>query len=193
MAVARSLATAGRLTQGPLERAGITVDTVNRYFGSIRKLRALLGASIPRDKAGANSYTDAQLLASLAALASDLGRTPAHSDLRRYGMPSPEAYRNHFGSYKAACRAVGLDPNLPGVPAAAVDEVAVLVAYATHGDSRRVGLQLGLGQTKVIQVLAGLGCPPQPRGSRDTTERREWAADMARRLAGWPEPKEEVA
>ena len=184
IAVARSLASVGRLTKQALSRAGIGEQTIRRYFGSIVNLRMQLDVSLPGDVGGGAGYTDAQLLDALRSLAVELGRTPAVSDIKRYGLPKEDTYRGHFGTYTAACRAAGLDPNLPGSPSGA-DDVAVLVAYATHGNVLKAARQLQIDNRRVSMVLASYGCPPIRRRN-DSSERRTWAGDMARRLADWP-------
>jgi len=195
IAVARSLAAQGRLNQKSLSAAGLSETTIRRYFTSVVNLRVQMGVALPGDsgKTG-HAYADAQMLNALRSLALDLGRTPTTSDLRRFGLPSRQAYEAHFHSFRAACEQAGLDPRLPGSPTKGVDDVMILVAYATHGNYVRVARQLHVKQTRVVAVLARYGCPGLRNGRRnDSSERRAWAGDMARLLAGWPDPKEDDA
>ena len=116
-------------------------------------------------------------------LASELGRTPSASDIRRYGLPSLHAYRNRFGSYSDACKSAGLVSNQPSPGSESpYDQIAILNAYATSGSALRAGHALGISESAVLNCLHryGFPFPPYYRG----VGRREWAADMAQRLAG---------
>lgn len=179
LAVARSLASKNRLTGSELRKHGIWEHVVRRYFGDIYALQRLVGA-----KSSIKRLTNTQLLTALRALAEEIGRTPTGSDLRRFGLPDANTFASHFGSYSEACRRAGLDPNLP----VALDnelEIKVLVSYATLGSILRVAKHLGLGQDRVSDVLHRYGFPyPDVGGYGLVSLRRQWAADMARSLAG---------
>ena len=55
-------------------------------------------------------YTDEQLLQILRDLAAELGHSPSTGELlARYGLPSPSAYRGHFGNWNDVLEAAGLE------------------------------------------------------------------------------------
>lgn len=170
----------GQLRKGDLIRRGIGEKIVARHFGSLQQLRLEAGAPALRWP----RYGAPAMLVALRSLAMELGRTPSISDLSRLGAPTASAYAKRWGSYSQACREAGLDPNLPK-PLRGEDEIAILSAYAVTGGVKRTATATGLGELKVMATLHRYGFPFP--GGYNGPGRREWAADMARRLAGWPE------
>ncbi len=181
-AVAAQLAREGRLTYRSLRAVGIYQGTVDRYFGPISELRRLLGTD-PRPR---RVLSDDELIASLRQLATVLGRTPAASDLRRHGMPSTPTYIKRFGSFVNACRKAGLQPNLP-TPSGPDRDVAFLVAYATLGNIHKACRVVGMAYPTAASILSTHGFPFGSYEQRYSNDRKEWASEMARRLAGWPD------
>ena len=175
------VAAGGRINRPTLQARGIGPLLIEAYFGSYDEFRRLLGTSV----VGRRRWSDDQLLSVLTALAEKIGRTPAVSDLHRYGLPDQATFCGHFGSYGNACRAAGLDPNLP-TPQTLDIEVAVLTAYATIGSIKRAARAVGIGSPLAAKVLEKYGAPffVGGYGPTSTKERREWAGNMARRLAG---------
>lgn len=184
LAVARTvIAERGRLTHAGLARHGVRRGMWQPYFPTIEALAQASGG-----RSGVQYWSDGQLLDGLRGLAATIGRTPADSDLRRYGLPWPQTYGKRFGSYVAACTRAGLVPNVPA-PLDGQLEVAILSAYATNGSTRRTAELVHVGTLRVLAVLARYGIPLVPGGAshRDRMAIREQAAEVARRLAGWPE------
>lgn len=181
LAVARSIARTGRLTMQRLRQAGISQEAIEMWFPNdgIHDLNRLVGQNPKFIR-----WTDDQLLTGLRSVADKLGRTPSHSDLKREGLPAQITYRSHFGSYGNACRKLGLDPNLP-VPMTTDLETRILAGYATIGSAHKVAGLLHLSDQRVLSVMHHYGYPYPPGYSGPG--RKEWAADMARRIAGWPE------
>lgn len=166
----------GYLSSHRMRLRGITQGVVERYFGTWEAYRQAVGA--PR---GRRVWQSSEMLLALRSLAATLGRTPTQSDMRRYGMPSASAYIDHFGSFADACRRAGLDPNLPVAMTEEI-ELQVLTAYATTGSLSKTAALVPVGLPAVRALFARYGFPyaPEYRGPG----RREWAAEMARRLAG---------
>lgn len=171
----------GRVTVRALAQHGINWPTLRMYFDSIEALGKAIGSDTGSLKRA--NYDKGALLTSLRTLAQRLGRTPSQSDLRRYGMPTTKVYARRWGSYAAACEAAGLVPNpvSPGSQSP-FDPVRLLNAYATTGNSDTAAESLGISSKAILGVLHRYGYPFPPfyKGPG----RKEWAADMARRLAG---------
>jgi len=183
LTVARQIAKGSRLTQRRLSAYGIGPRTVALHFGSVTHLATMIGA----EGYGHVLYTREELLTALRGLSEKLGRTPYSSDLRRYGLPVVQTYVNHFGTWQQACRAAGLEP---WVPVADSDvEVEILSAYSVHGNMNRTARSVGVSTIRVQRVLHRYGFP----FSDYAQTRKSWAAEMARRLAGWPEAPSEAA
>jgi hypothetical protein len=73
---------------------------------------ALKAAGLSARRARTPAYTDETLLEILRNLIDNLGRAPTVRELLAHpDHPSPTTYRNHFGSWGAALRAAGLEPN----------------------------------------------------------------------------------
>lgn len=180
LAVARSIAKSGRrVTQKTMAQHGVGHITVTAYFGSYERLRELVGAK-PRLH---HKWSDEELVSAFRSLAQELGRTPRQSDLNRYGLPSVTFSRRF--THEELCQRAGVPPNLP-VPMDGDREVQVLSAYSIIGDVTKVAEKLGMAHKTVAAVFSRYGCPYSGYG-RSGSLRREWAADMARRLAGLPE------
>ncbi len=171
----------GRLSQKTLFRHGISPKIVARYFKDMDGFRRVLGLS-PLNR---RTYSNSELLSALRNLAQELGHTPTASDIRRFGMPGRTTYVKRFGNWSDACRAAGLDPNLPTPDGRDLD-VSVLVSYATLGTVAKVAKHLRLDRQRVTETMTRYGAPfTELRWTGpDTSNRKAWAADMARRLAG---------
>jgi hypothetical protein len=171
--VAKELHRQGRLTMPQLVAQTVSQHAIRRHFGSMAAFKAEFGW----DGLQHNGLTKAEAVSCLQDLAARLGHTPTTSELRLYGAPSAHLYRRLFGSLVEAQRAAGLDPNLPDLPAD--QRTAILVAYASNGSAALTGRIVGVGHQTVLNILNRFGFP----GSSDP-HRREWAAEMAKRLAG---------
>ena len=168
----------GRITQKLMGQHGIGPLTVRTYFGSWEELRRVAGDGTSRDR----RWTDRELLVAFRSLAEQLGRTPTQSDLNRYGLPASSLYR-HFGSLTEAASRAGIPPNLP-TPHDDDWAVRVLTAYAVLGRTDRTAEQIGTTHKAVAALFARYGCPiPLQAKGESLRLRREWAAEMARRLA----------
>lgn len=95
------------------QRLSTSAATYEREFGSLRALRRFANGESPGKQAHS---TKAELIASLQALAKELGRTPMVDDIRRASKQrtcaSYSAYYKVFGSYNAALQEAGLEVNL---------------------------------------------------------------------------------
>jgi hypothetical protein len=173
----------GRVTVAGLQSHGIGRHIVETTFGSHDALVAMVGSRRGKKVA----WTRREIIMLLKGAASQVGRTPAASDLRRYGLPDATIIARHFGSYAQACRAAGLDPNLP-IPNDDNFDGLALAAYATFGDTHSAADHLHVSHRRVSAVLArwGFPFPLVPFGggrAANRSDRKAWAADMARRLA----------
>lgn len=185
MTVARAIQTTkGKVSLADMRRHGIWPVTIRQYFPDLDDFFRALNIPTTRGR-----VLPAEALKALRGVAETVGRTPVRSDLRRFGLPSEMYWRGHFGSYSDACRRAGLDPNLP-IPDGIDTDVAILTSYALYGTINKVARHLGVQNNRVMGVLASYGAPfPVSLGfghGTSTATRREWAADMARRLAGEP-------
>lgn len=175
----------GRITEPLMSKRGISVAAMRPYGGVLRiaELAGAVGLHHPRP------YPEAMLLTALRDLGEELGRTPQVSDLRRYGLPSWPVYMRCFGSYREACSRAGFIPNVP-LPVSDSDELAILTAYAMSGSAQKVAKRVHRGTAAVTKVLSSYGVPLFPFTPERSAERRkarEWAAEMARRISGWPD------
>ena len=189
LAVGRTvLRETGRLSERALRRHGIYSTVIARYFGDMDGYRKAIGmepVNFQRD------WSRDALLTGLRNLALDLGRTPTASDMRRFGLPGRRPYLRVFGSWVEAYRQTGLQPNLP-TPDSRDLVVSMFVAYATLGTITKTARHLHINRKRVEQEFARYGAPfteyaDGPGGryaGTSSTKRREWAAEMARRLAG---------
>lgn len=186
LAVGRTVMTeTGRLSERRLRKHGIFPPTIRRYFGDMDGFRRAVGGQ----PVGFVRHTEAELVQVLRRLAENLGRTPTASDLRRYGLPVRKTYVTRFGSWDEACRRAGLVLN---VPLSRRDdfEAVVLETYATLGTITKTARHLHVDRKSVEAVFTRYGAPFADRlgkGGLDTTARRQWAAMIARRLAGMPD------
>lgn len=176
----------GYVSYKRMRKAGIPQAAMQPY-GGLRRIAQYAGIG---HRAQVPKYHDEMLLTMLRELAVSLGRTPGDSDLKRYGLPSHQTYANHFGRYSVACERAGLISNLP-TPIGHDDEVAILVGYATTGSVQRVATACHRGTASVRAVLGRYDVPMPgvnaPHASREAA--RTWAAEVARRVAGWPADK----
>ena len=165
-----------RLTQPPLTWAklaeqGIYNGDVLREWGSYDSFRDEIGWL----DAKPYSISRAEGISLLRQLAAELGRTPGTADLKGRS-PSWDWCTKTFGSLSAAQQAAGLPPSTPD------DKLSrrprILLAYSLSGSESAAGRATGYTRAAVRTVLNSLGWP----GAADP-QRREWAADMAKRLA----------
>lgn len=185
LALASALAREGRLTPNHMARRGVKERTWSVYWRSFTELIREVGV-VNANRHQRRRYTDGQLTRMLWSLAQSLGRTPSRSDLRRYGLPCDSVWRDRFGTYSAACERAGLQPNLP-MPDGTETDITLLVAYATTGNVDTAGRAVGVTASRVSACLTRYGAPLPQRlghGGQDTSARKAWAAEMARRLAG---------
>lgn len=182
LAVARNIAAKGhRVSQKRLAAVGINQNVVERMFGNYDELNRLVGgaysANVP------HRLPNDVLLSGLRQLAIRLQRTPARSDLRRYGLSSAATYSSRFGTYTRACELAGLTPYW--LPPSPHEHVAILNVYAMTGRISDVVKSTGRGQETVVAVLSRYGIATLP--PHFVTERRrmkELAGEIARRIAG---------
>lgn len=183
LAVGRTvLRETGRLNERTLRKHGIFETVVRRYFGDMDGFRRALGMA----PVNFTRHSDGQLVSALRNLAKDLGRTPARTDMRRFGLPSARLYARRFGSWTKAVERAGL---IPDVPIAKRDdfEAMALETYATLGSITATARHLHVDRVAVERVFARYGAPfvvyGHPGGGADNTARKQWAAEMARRLS----------
>jgi hypothetical protein len=171
-AVARALRGQKKLNWANLQAEGINHQTILRHFGTWNCFHETFGWD---GKPGTYSRPDA--IAALQALAQSLGRTPCDRDLRGY-HPDRGVYRRLFGSLAAAQAAAGL-PVLARRPVPESERLSVLATYAATVDVGMTGRLLAITRSRAEYILGSLGWPGQ-----SDPHRREWAAEMAQRLAG---------
>lgn len=177
----------GRITTRSLANRGIWQHVWHRYFDSIEEFADAAHAT-PGHRRN-KPLSDERLLSAIRDLGAKLGRTPATSDINRFGLPTTKVFARRWGSYRNACKAAGLTPNLisPGQPQPVEEAIRILVAYAnTGGNSEKAAEALGLASSTVQRTLRRYGFPFSFGRPTDAIRRQkvEWAADMARRLAG---------
>lgn len=184
LAVARQvMRERGRVTIKDMTARGIWQSNVEQMFGSMTNLSRLVGDG--RRNSG-NRWTDAELIGALRSLGQSLGRTPAISDLKRYGMPPFQMYIKRFGSYMTACERADLTP-YQLVPRDPQSEAAMLMAWATTGDVKKAAAVVGHSDWAVRSTLDKYGIPKMPPGGGHHAQRqaaRAVAADIATRLEG---------
>ena len=129
-------------------------------------------------------WTDAEMLRAFRELADRLGRTPSARALGgATRTPSATCYEDRFGGLNEVCRRLGLPSNSP-IPVALGDEIDILNRYAQSGSARAVARATHHDDALVSQILAKYGVPLQVGGGQERNRRgREWAAEMAQRLA----------
>ena len=194
LAVARknAAANAGTLTMAGLRRQGIWQDVLRRVgFADVNALAVEIGAPTFKGP-GLRLFwrrSDQEILEELRRFADSLGRTPTLSDLRgRRGVASPTNLRRRFGSHSEAMLRAGLIPNACSRPMTEGDEIDILNQYARTGSVNRTSRATHRGDDRVSMILAKYGValhPPHLEAER--TKAREWAAEIAQRLAGTEE------
>jgi hypothetical protein len=176
VAVARLLHKGHSLDWPHLEAQGVNKPSVLRHFGSWRAFRQECGWD------GNRRYTDAEIILALRDFAARLGHTPTHRDLRGH-FPGGHVLINWAGSISEAMRRASLEPNLPSPGRrSANDAESILHAFAVCGSVERTGRLIGSSPKTVQAALDSFGYPFPPF-SKDR-RRQEWAAEMAKRLAG---------
>jgi hypothetical protein len=173
----------GRVTTTHLHKKGIGKPTLDAY-GGLPRLIELAGAR----GTGYRNWTDAELLQALRDLDKDLGYAPGMSDMARFGMPGVGTYVRHFGSWSRALLRAGLTPRVP-IPVDGEEEIAILSRYSREGSVDRVSQSLNRAESTVSAVLHRYGVPLLHGrwNGRDRKEAMQWAATVARRLAGMPD------
>lgn len=182
----------GRITIARMNKHGIYVRNVERYFGTWQTfLRAVKDSTVRR--AGI-AWSDSQLITALRSLAQEIGHTPTVSDQTRYGIPTRHAYEHHFGSWAEACRRAGIAANVPGQWARRAitdqEEIAVLSGYAMSGTMGRAAKAAGISWQRATAILTGFGIKTLPGESPLRRGQMATAATIARRIAGWPDEEE---
>ena len=177
--VGRQLLREGRFSGRELARRGIWPSIVKTYFGDLDNFRRALGAD-PRDR---RAWADEQMLIGLLSIAEKIGHTPARTDLRGYGLPSPRAYAKHFGSYSAACERVGLPINKGTGTPSEVGPLEVLTAYSKIGVVERVARMLGCSDRHVVSTLAKYGIASLYKRDPRRPAQMAWAAELAQRIS----------
>jgi hypothetical protein len=182
-AVARGIAkrNGGHLTAIELQRQHIGPDAIRRAgWANLRALCEEIG--VPPFRL---MWTAGEALTALRESAARLGRTPCARELRGLGLPTRIFWEHHFGGWMEACRRAGLPINAP-LPVCPGDEVDILNRYALTGSLTTVALQTHRARDTIHVVLARYGVtPPVGRFGAEARlrEAREWAAEIARRLA----------
>jgi len=184
LTVARQIVNArGQVTIKDMHARGIWQYNIEMMFGSMQNLARLAG-----DDRHMGQWTQEELLTALRSLGDKLGRTPASSDLRRYGLPGLMSYFRAFGSYRTACERAGLQA-YKWVPRDTKSEAAYLLAWATTGDVHKASKAIGVSGLVIRQTLTKYGVPKMPPGGGFHTERiavRNQAAEIAAHLEGVP-------
>lgn len=177
----------GRISERTLRKRGVSEKSVLAFWDSLDDYRRAVGDPYRTQN---RRWSEQQLTAALRSLAMKLGRTPSESDMRRFGLPYATTYIRRFGSWAEACRRANLDPNLPVVVDTEV-EVRLFAAYATTGQLKSAAQIAGIGQNRAGELFQRYGAPFVQRSGgvmrvtgTNTSERKAWAAEMARRLAG---------
>ncbi|MDP3991712.1 MAG: DEAD/DEAH box helicase family protein [Candidatus Colwellbacteria bacterium] len=80
-------------------------SAIARRFGSFNAALEAAGL-LPLKR----NYTDEELIDLLRQCAEEIGKVPGKQDLLHHGWPSPNTYRQHFGSYAIALERAGLTP-----------------------------------------------------------------------------------
>ncbi len=92
------------------EHGTAAVTTIYSHFGSWRDALAAAGYE-PREPD--SEVTDEELLEELERLADELGKRPTAVEMNDHGAHWAATYRRAFGSWNAACEAVGLETSQP--------------------------------------------------------------------------------
>ena len=159
-----------------LAEQGINREALLRNFGGLRAFQREFGWD------GKHHYTDAEITVGLRNLAARVGHTPTVQDLKGH-FPGLHVLVKWAGSLTEAMRRAGLEPNgqSPGRKPAN-DPETILRAFAACGSIETTARRIGSHTKTVTAALNQFGYP-FPAFSKDP-KRREWAAEMAKRLAG---------
>ena len=92
------------------EHGTASAKTIYRHFGSWQDALTTAGYE-PREPD--SEATDEELLDELERLADELGKRPTAVEMNDHGAHWASTYRRAFGSWNAACEAVGLETSEP--------------------------------------------------------------------------------
>jgi hypothetical protein len=181
----------GKITDARMRRHRIHGAIINTYFGSWENFLRHMNETVQRS---GREWRDDDLLTALRSLAEELGRTPTVSDMKRYGLPWRQTYKEHFGSWQAACERAGIpwrgNGGMPR-PYTEEEDIAVLSAYAILGSIYKVGRKLQISTERAGAILGrfGIGSLNSAFGHSEPQRREQMAlaATVAARIAGWPE------
>lgn len=189
--IGKSLLATGRpITTATLRGKGIGRGTLTTLFGDINGFRRVCGDPKVNHLVGRadHSYTDGELISVLRNAGLSLGRTPTTSDLKRLGLPSDTAFRNHFGNYSEACRRAGLQVNVPMARPTTEDEMLAIVStYASTGSHTKTREVVGVSMDRVMRLLRSFGIEPVHYKNPLRRRQMDAAVRIARRLAGYDE------
>lgn len=76
---------------------------------SVRSIAHKLGVKKDDNFSCTRRYTDEELLTSYRRVYDSLGRCPTEREFLLWELPSPIAYRHHFGSFKKVCEILGVE------------------------------------------------------------------------------------
>lgn len=141
------------------EHGTASVMTIYNRFGSWQDALAAAGYE-PREPD--SEVTDEELLDELERLADELGKRPTAAEMNDHGAHWASTYRRAFGSWNAACEAVGLETGSP-------------VAQETLSEA-----ELLEELTRVAEVC---GAPPSVSDMRD--EGKYGPRTYIRRFGSW--------
>ena len=84
-----------------------SMETYTYHFGTLHNLQEVCG--LDKTRCGKNATRD-EMIERLQWLGNELGRRPVQTDLKYYkNVPSANAYRNEFGSFKIALNEAGFE------------------------------------------------------------------------------------
>ncbi len=182
----RVMSEKGRITEAEMRRRGISYRIIETYFGDWPTFLRLMGDTT-RKRAGLRVTND-ELLITLRSLAQELGRTPMHTDMRRFAMHDAGVYVKRWGSWKAAIEAAGLPYRAIGswieANVSESDASALLASYAVTGSFAKTARKFRTNDQTVIDILGRYGISPLPNGSPERYRQMELAEELASRISG---------